>query len=185
MSPTEEDVVMKQDSVAQIYHIDGRVTAIEGRIGGVETTLSRIEQTLLNKPPVWNIGNIMALMVMVGALLVGVSTYVDMQLNNMKELMARNTATLGALSADTAGLHEFQREMHFEIGGIKSQAATTERAAIHADEMMHRLDDRVRNNEHGVAEGLAIQRNLHEHIQEIDRHGSRAWIGKTLESRED
>jgi hypothetical protein len=174
----EEVVTPQKDATAHIYHIDGRVTAIEGQIGQISTQLNRMESSLLSKPPIWNMNNIMTLMLMVAGLLYGISGFVDIRMSNMKEFTTLNTEDIAHKQEQIKDLQEFQREMHYEIGAMNKALDVQKEAAMHADTLFHELDARIRETEMGVARGLSIQKNLSKHILEIDQHGSRAWIGE-------
>lgn len=157
------------DLLARTYHIDGRVTAIEGRMDTFGAQLNRIEGALLNKASPWNVSAIIALVMMVGALLVGISGYVDLQLGNLKQVVDRNTQVSDIQHDAIRALETFRAEMHYEVGKVNKDTENFRSLADKHDDYHTDLDSRVRELERGVASTAvaneAIGKRLERHIE--------------------
>lgn len=183
MPSAKETIVELQnkDLLAQTYHIDGRVTAIEGRMNQFGDQLNRIEQSLLNKPPLWNIGNIMGLMGMIAGLMWGIYNFVSLEVDQLRETTDRNTAVLDKQWQRLNELQPFQKEMHYEVGTLRKSIEILTRDAEHADMLYHQLDDRVREAEKKGAAAEVSRKAIGDFVKEVDQHGSRYWNGVAKE----
>ena len=165
------------DLLARTYHIDGRVTAIEGRMDTFGAQLNRIEGALLNRQSPWNISAIIALVMMVGALLMGISGYVDLQLGNLKQTVDRNTEVADRHQDTLDRLESFRSEMHFEIGKMHKDAENFRSIYDKHDTYHSGLDERLRKVEEKAAAAEVSRRAIGDFAKDMDAYGSRRWIG--------
>ena len=155
------------DLLARTYHIDGRVTAIEGRMDTFGAQLNRIEGALLNKSSPWNISAIIALVMMVGALLMGISGYVDLQLGNLKQTVDRNTEVGDRQQDELDTLETFRSEMHYEVGKMNKDTENFRSLADKHDGYHTELDARVRDLEKMAAESVVSRRAIGDYAKEL------------------
>ncbi len=148
-----------EELVAKIYHTDGRVSAIESKIDTLASGQLRIENALLNKPPAWNNTTIMGLVIGVGAFLVGITGYVDLQLSPVKEILVHDAEW-------KVDKDEFQRATHYRYGEMDAYVRNDNERFRHHDDQFHSLDGRVRSLEQSNAAGQQI---LKERGELIDR----------------
>jgi hypothetical protein len=140
-----------EELVAKIYHTDGRVNAIEGKLDTQGQQLNRIENAILNKQPTWNNTAIMGLVIGVGAFLVGITSYVDLQLTPIKDVVVSDAAW-------KRDKDEFQRATHYRYGEYETWQKIHQKTWEHHDELYHKLDERVRTLEQQHQYGMAIIR---------------------------
>lgn len=156
-----------EDLLARTYHIDGRVTAIEGRMDTFGAQLNRIEGALLNRTSPWNVSAIIALVMMVGALLVGISGYVDLQLGNLRQVVDRNTQ-VGDRQQDTLDrLETFRSEMHYEVGKVNKETEQFKSLADKHDSYHTELDERVRTLEQESAASKVSRQAIGDYAKEL------------------
>jgi hypothetical protein len=165
-----------EELVAKIYHTDGRVNAIEGKLDDQGMQLNRIENAILNKQPAWNNATVMALVLAVGAFLVGITGYVDLQLD---PITARQTEDMHW----KRDKDEFQRATHYRYGEMDTWTKDYAEKFAHHDELYHLLDERVRELEGSHHEGTGM---LRERGRTMDRdarelQGIRQKLGDHLE----
>lgn len=166
------------DAQAHIYHIDGRVTAIEGQISGVVNQLNRMEAALLNKPPILNFGNVMTMMLMLAGLLYGINSFVDLRLVHLKDAIQNNSMEHNRIDDRIAKQEEFQREMHFEVGGFRSVLKEAEDRRARNENWIRGVDGRVREVEKQAAASEVSRRAIGNFVEDVDKYGSRRWIDK-------
>jgi len=134
------------------YHIDGEVTAIKSQLSAQSDTLNRIETSVLNKQPIWNVGNIMGLLVVASSLILGLVTY---------------THTLIDPIAERLDLHDaFRYEMHFEVGETKHSIKTLDEKFNHFDELYHKQDERVNKLTSEAAAGAVSRKAIGDYLKE-------------------
>lgn len=155
------------DLLARTYHIDGRVTAIEGRMDTFGAQLNRIEGALLNRASPWNVSAIIALVMMVGALLVGISGYVDLQLGNLRQVVDRNTEVGDRQEDHLEQLEAFRAEMHYEVGKVNKETDQFRSLADKHDDYHTNLDTRVRFLEQQAAAAEVSRRAIGDYAKEL------------------
>lgn len=136
MSATGSKPTSAEDLVGMIYHTDGRVSAVESKLDAQGQQLNRIEAAVLNKPPAWNNSNVMALALVVGSFLVGITGYVSMQLSPV------NQAIVEFKEIANESL-QFQKQTHYEFGRLSEWKEEHVEAFKHHDELYHELERRV------------------------------------------
>lgn len=121
---------------ARTYHIDGEVAALKTQMGGVVDSLGRIESHQLNKKPVWNTGSVMAMLALVATILLGGATFLDTQLEHIRD-------DIVGIKADATIVEEFRHQVHYEIGVFKHTQKVHDEQWKHYDELMHKRDDKI------------------------------------------
>ena len=122
-----------------VYHTDARVTAMEGQLSDMGNAMNRIEQHLLNKPPTFNLGNIMALLGFAATVMIGGAAYLDTQLNHIRDDIVEN-------DSEIHDINEFRHQTHYEMSNLHHLMSQWE----HFDELMHKRDDRINQIENMV-----------------------------------
>ena len=134
------------------YHIDGEVTAIKSQLSAQSDTLTRIENSILNKQPMWNVGNIMGLLVVAGSLILGLVTYTHTLINPLGARMDVYDA--------------FRYEMHYEVGQTQHSIKTLDEKFDHFDELHHKQDDMIIGFTKGLAASEVEHRALGDYAKE-------------------
>lgn len=169
---------MSHDSTAQIYHIDGRVTAIEGQLQSFGSQLNRIENSLLNKPPLLNFGNVMTMMLMLAGLLYGINAFVDLRMAQVEKGIERNAADADRMEDRIAKQEEFQKEMHYEVGTFRTRLEEAESRRDRNENWIRGIDARVRKTEQQSAASEVSRKAIGDFVEDVDKYGSRRWINK-------
>ena len=168
-SRTRNNNVVEQnkDLLAQTYHIDGRVTAIEGRMNTFGEQLNRIESALLNKQSPVSVGNVLTVMMMVGALLYGMASWTDLQNKNLKSNVDRNTQVTDQLQDSINDLDVFRSEMHFEVGTMQQRYESIKRWMERNDSYHDKLDTRIRGLEKQEAAAIVSRKAIGDYTKEL------------------
>ena len=88
----------------------------------------------------WNTQNVIAALGAIAAVLFGGSQYIELQLNHVEDDIARNSGYIETLA-------EFRFQAHHEFGRVFERADTLTSRLDHYDEMYHKLDDMVREEQ--------------------------------------
>lgn len=155
----------------QTYHIDGKMTAMETQLGAQGAQLTRIEQHMLTpKPPVnygvW-VGLGVTLLFGFGSMMAAMSSYLDMQLNNVRYVLDDVQGEM-----DTHASHrqeDFSRQVAeaFTSGIRAGKLEDMSFQLQHLDEREHLMDARVRKVEEEAAAGEVSRKAIGAYMKQL------------------
>ena len=163
----EEEEVLKpesktpEDLLAMVYHTDGRVNAIAGRLDVQGTQLDRIESAILNKQPTWTNTAVLGVIAGVAGVLFGISEYVGLQNQPIKDVLAANVHWKDDKDA-------FQRQSHYEFGQYNAWISHHKEESVHMDALFHNLEDRVRQNEKDLSAAKVSRTAIGDYAKEVN-----------------
>ena len=114
-------------------------------------------------------GTMVTVALIVSGLLYGVGGYVDMRVDG-------NEATLVELKEWKQDKDAFQREMHYEMGGLKTTLADRGERMVMDEARIGKLEDEVITLREKAAAAEVSRRAMGDYIRDVDRYGSRAWV---------
>jgi hypothetical protein len=155
------DAARLQHLEQRTYHIDGEVTAIKTQLGTQNDALQRIENNLMNKQPIWNISNVMSLLVVAGGLILGMVTYVHTLIEPIDDRMDMYDA--------------FRYEMHYEVGVMQHSFEQNDKRWDHFDTLHHKQDDAIGKLREKAAQTDVYFDKISRALDDVDKYGSRRW----------
>lgn len=186
---THEDLSRIQE---QGFTTAAKVSALEAQFSTFLESWNRVEQSLLNKPPIWNMANVLVLVVACCGGLFGIinltsgvegdmKAYVDLRLAGLEETERRyeeaQQRRAEKLDLWMADKDAFQRETHYEFG---VQVTKNEQAAEqikHLDVQHHDTQANVIELQKRSAASEVSRRAIGDYVKSVDEHGTRAVGG--------
>lgn len=169
------------DLKEMVYHTDARVTAMEGRLGTIDSNQQRQEAKLdtlihhLNQPRNVNWAGWGGLGLGVLLALFGAAKFM-VEYTSLTDVPIQKD--IAVLRSSDSVFSEFQRATHYRFGEFDMLTKTIQSDQKHKDDLYHKLDDRVRELESKAAAAEISRRAIGDYVKEIDRLGSRVWIGR-------
>ena len=175
---TTGDAGRFQDLENRTSHIDSEVSRVQADVSGLKAQLqaqgqqlNRIE-TLLMAPKdgpsysAWA-GVVVTILFGLGAMFVGISGYVDLQLTPVKESVAEVSTAIIRESEYHSIDSRKQLDAAFELGRTSADLANLTYRINHYDELHHAIDDRLRVVEEKAAAANVSRKAIGDYTKEL------------------